>query len=267
MDQKLDSKDPVVARIYDKKLRLSDIHGISSAGEELNMNDSLTFLRAFIDNWMRNQVMLHDAEQFQSSDRERIEHLVADYRSSLLRAEYEESLVSRRLDTSVTQQELQNFYDNNKDRYILQQNIIRYQFMHIPSNKEGVNDVEKWWFSSNKEYQELLELWCAAHAYNYQLQTDKWFTPDVLINAIPDGTMRESSMVEGRELSFRAGDDVYFIRILEKKLKSELAPLAYIQDEARKYILLQRRNKTIEIYQDSMYQHALQTNKAEILIH
>jgi hypothetical protein len=104
-----------------------------------------------------------------------------------------------------------------------------------------------------------------AHAFEYQLDEDKWCTPQSLIERIPDGTMRESSMTPGRETSFRAGNEAYFIRIIDRKSKAEIAPLSYIINEARNFILMQRKNNLITAYTDSIYQKALKSNNAKIL--
>ena len=74
--------DKIVATIYDKTLYQSDLQSIMYEG--ISYNDSIVRTKAFIDNWIRRQLVIHQAENnFDASELDFSKEL-EDYRNSLI---------------------------------------------------------------------------------------------------------------------------------------------------------------------------------------
>lgn len=103
--------DKVVAAIYDKVLYQSDLQGILYEG--ISVNDSLVRTKAFIDNWIRRQLLIHQAEK--NLDKSELDCLkeIEDYRNSLIIYKYESLLVKQNLDTVVFDEEIEKYLNDN----------------------------------------------------------------------------------------------------------------------------------------------------------
>ena len=103
--------DQPVAAIYDKVLYQSDLQDILYDG--ISVNDSIVRTKAFIDNWIRRQLLIHQAEN--NLDKSELDCLkeIEDYRNSLIIYKYESLLISQNLDTVVSDEEIEKYINDN----------------------------------------------------------------------------------------------------------------------------------------------------------
>ena len=103
--------DKPVAAIYDKVLYQSDLQDILYDG--ISVNDSIVRTKAFIDNWIRRQLLIHQAEN--NLDKSELDCLkeIEDYRNSLIIYKYESLLISQNLDTVVSDDEIEKYVNDN----------------------------------------------------------------------------------------------------------------------------------------------------------
>ncbi|MBO7460214.1 MAG: hypothetical protein J6T53_04870 [Bacteroidales bacterium] len=103
--------DKVVATIYDKVLYQSDLQDILYDG--ISVNDSLVRTKAFIDNWIRRQLLIRQAENnLEKSELDCLKE-IEDYRNSLIIYKYESLLISQNLDTVVSDEEIEKYVNDN----------------------------------------------------------------------------------------------------------------------------------------------------------
>ena len=103
--------DKPVAAIYDNVLYQSDLQDILYDG--ISVNDSIVRTKAFIDNWIRRQLLIHQAEN--NLDKSELDCLkeIEDYRNSLIIYKYESLLISQNLDTVVSDEEIEKYINDN----------------------------------------------------------------------------------------------------------------------------------------------------------
>src|SRR5437763_1427677 len=104
-DKKNLSGENPIARVYEKKLYLSEL--APNIPRQLNKKDSLLFLDTYREQWILNELLLHQAESNLSEDQKDIEKEISEYRKNLLVYRYETELVKQKLDTAVSQQEIE----------------------------------------------------------------------------------------------------------------------------------------------------------------
>ena len=103
--------DGVVATVYGKVLHQSDLQSIMYEG--ISKNDSIVKAKAFIDNWIRRQLLIHQAEN--SIDKSELDFSkeIEDYRNSLIIYKYESQLIEQNLDTVVSDEEIAKYLEDN----------------------------------------------------------------------------------------------------------------------------------------------------------
>src|SRR5688572_26665957 len=86
--QKKNSKNPaddntdVIARVYDKELTLDQLLNLVPPG--VSRADSLRVVRNYVDNWVRQQVVLRKAEDNLNENDKDVSKELEEYRNSLI---------------------------------------------------------------------------------------------------------------------------------------------------------------------------------------
>ena len=204
---------------------------------------------AYIDRWIKESVMMHEAEKNIPTDLQ-ISKLVEDYRSSLVMHQYEKTVVESLLDTAVVEEELLRYYEANKSQYVLESTIVRCHFIKVPTTapEKAVQKMEKIWRErdrSDKEFNQLLDL-CNQHAATFYLSDSIWYKLDLISQAMPSGAVNENVIRSNEVFQLENEDYYYFLKILDIRDKKEIAPLPYIREQAKRVILHQRKLALLE---------------------
>ena len=119
---KAKANDQPLAQVYNKTLYLSELDGVVPEG--VSKEDSALILSAYAQRWVREQLLMYEAERNIPKDLN-IDELVRDYRASLVRFNFEEQIIAEKLDSTVSEAETKAFNENNKDQFQLESTILK----------------------------------------------------------------------------------------------------------------------------------------------
>ncbi len=255
-------EDIPLAKVQNKILYLSELDGMFPP--DATDSDSNKIIDSYIQRWLKETVLMQEAERNVPSDLN-IDKLVRDYRASLIKHNYEKVLVEQRLDSTISQAELTEFYERNKEQYQLETPIIRCYFIKVPLPLTQEEKLRRLWSSNKKEdFKELIE-YCSRYAAAHLLEDSVWYSLEDIAAEMPPGTITADNVGSKREFTQRDGNSQYFFRLFELKNRKEIAPLSYIEGQARKFILHQRMLKLLEEAKEELYQRETRRNNVEIL--
>ena len=227
--------------------------------------DTSIFVKTYIERWINEALLLYEAEQNVPADLN-IDKLVADYRASLLKHQYEKLIVSNNLDSAITDEELNAFYEKNKEQYQLETPIVRCFLIKVPINVPEKDKLRKLWNDkSSPNSTDLLEL-SNQHATFFLLSDSIWYRIEDIAQQLPPKTINISNIRAPLDLTQRDNEYQYYLRIFEGKNKKEIAPLAFIEDQARKAILRKRKIEILEKTKTEMYERAMLRNDIQRFI-
>ena len=101
------SEDVVIAVVYDKTLYQSDLQSILYPG--ISRSDSIVRTKAFIDKWIRRQLLIHEAEENIDISELDFSQQIEEYRNSLIIYKYETIMIEKNLDTVVSQEDIAKY--------------------------------------------------------------------------------------------------------------------------------------------------------------
>ena len=107
------NQQDLVASIYEKDLYMDNL--LDEMPEQTT--DTSFFKQHYIDNWIRKELMLHHAEINLNTELKSYEKKIEEYRSSLLIHVYQQELINQNFDTTITEQQIQNYYDQYKSKF------------------------------------------------------------------------------------------------------------------------------------------------------
>ena len=242
--------DRLLAKVHNKSLYLSELDGMFPEGT--SSEDSSLIINAFSERWIRDALMLHEAERNIPSDLN-IDKLVRAYRASLIRHNYEKAVVEELLDSSIAQAELIEFYEKHKEQYQLETPIVRCHFIRVPLPVPDAGELRRLWNSNRTPDKEKLVTYCNKYAEAHILEDSTWYRVDDLAMELPKGALTSENVSSLRDFSQRDENYQYYFKVFELKNKKEVAPLSFIEDQARKVILRNRKDKLLQEKIEDMY--------------
>ena len=253
------SDEQVLARVYDRSLYASQLEGLVPRGA--SKDDSTRIVKAYIDRWVREQVFLHRVSQDLPEKPLNIERLIEDYRNSLLIHAFEKQLVQMRMDTVVTDRELREFYEANREAFILRENIAQVLYVKVPRDAPDQWQVRRLYRSTEESDRQLLEEYCLQHAASYYIDPDNWLLfADVMRDVPLQATSPESWLRNNRYAEITDEFYRYFLSIVDYKLVGSQSPFVFEKENIRDMILSRRRSQFIQRQRESFYQEALRGN-------
>ena len=242
--------DRLLAKVHNRSLYLAELDGMFQEGT--SSEDSSLIINAFSERWIRDALMLHEAERNIPSDLN-IDKLVRAYRASLIRHNYEKAVVEELLDSSIAQAELIEFYEKHKEQYQLETPIVRCHFIRVPLPVPDAGELRRLWNSNRTPDKEKLVTYCNKYAEAHILEDSTWYRVDDLAMELPKGALTSENVSSLRDFSQRDENYQYYFKVFELKNKKEVAPLSFIEDQARKVILRNRKDKLLQEKIEDMY--------------
>jgi len=253
-----------VARVFDKYLYPDNLVGLVPANA--SRKDSLTVIKNYIDNWIHQQVVLHKAESNLDENKKDVEDKLEEYRNSLIRYAYEKALVEQRLDTNVSEKEIEEYYNASPGNFELKSNILKVIYLRLNKKSPKLNKVREWYTSAGKKEREQLRDYCRQYALNYFLDDETWLLFDDLLKEIPLKTYdQEQFLHNNRNIEIEDSTTIYFVSIRGFKVKNSLSPLSFERNNIRNMIINQRKLRLIEEMERQAYEDARKNRDFEIL--
>lgn len=132
--------------LYQEDMEQALPYGISG-------DDSVRFVREFVQKWLEEQVLYEKAEHNVRGD-EKIERMVAEYRRTLVMNNYERRLLQQKASEEIAEEDLLQYYNDNKQLFVLEESVVKGVFLKVPLNSSGLKDLKKWYKDSSDEAQE-----------------------------------------------------------------------------------------------------------------
>lgn len=244
-----------LARAFDAYLYPSDIRNILSP--QLSAADSERVVRAYIDSWTRNRVIAHKAELNLSDEEKDVQNQLDEYRNSLLVYRYEMKLVSERLDTIVTENQLKEYYDRNKNNFELKKNLVQISFVKIEENSPVLPQIEKLFHSSRPSDKEKLATLCGRYANNFFLDDEVWLEFNEIIKELPiQNYDQEHFLRNNKFLQIKEGDYIYLINIKAYRTRNSVSDIAFERDNIRAILLNKRKLELLKQMETNVMKEA-----------
>ena len=246
----------VVARVGSHDLYLSELESFIPNG--VSPEDSAHLAEQYIRTWATGQLYVDMATQQLSKPEKDVSKELEDYKNSLLRYRYEQRYVNERLDTTVSRSEIEKYYEDHEDLFILDVPILKARFLDIMEDSPNYETIRR--RMSSNEYEDIAEADSLAYssALRYVDWSDRWVDAVTLAREFGTdyGTMLSKlhdSFIEMRE----DRGDLKIAYVLETRKAGTLAPLDYCEDRIRDIIISGRKHGLLTTLEQDLLEDAL----------
>ena len=249
------NKGKVVAEVYGKLLYDSDIN--NSVFEKTNNKDSLLLKHSIIEHWVRKTLLAYHADTY-IKDKEKINHLVEDYKNSLLIELFEKEYIENNLDTAISEKDLKEFYEENKNNFKLDHSVINLLYVKIDEKKPKLDKFYENW---NKDRYKSVISYGKLNSNDYYLDYNKWYNLIEIQGKIPKFLQKKGKKftVQKNRNGFE-----YFLKVLDTKYKNEIVPLEIVKDKVKKLIVRKRKSEIFDNYIEDLYKKEVGNKNVKI---
>ncbi|MFY8011334.1 MAG: hypothetical protein ACOVRG_05085 [Saprospiraceae bacterium] len=251
----------LLARVYNKSLYIKDLEGMFPPGT--SAYDSSLITNAYTQRWVRDAVLLYEAENNLPKDLN-IDRLVRDYRSSLVRNNYEQVLLEQLMETEISKEELANFYDKNKIQYQLDNPIVKANVVVVPKIISVKDSLKYLWKNATDINLARLKNICEEYELAHILDGSKWNEWENLAIYLPRNISFEEFSRKGKDFSIQDGEFDVWVKILDSKKPQEIPPIEYVEEQLKRMLLLSRKTKLLEEKKEDMFDIAKRKGQIEI---
>ncbi len=252
----------LVARVYESKLYRHDIVAVLPEG--LSSEDSATFVQNFINVWAKNELMVYKAEFNLTDEQKQFEEQIRNYRNDLLKYAYLQKYVDDRLDTSISELQIKDYYQANSQNFLLKENILKIRYIVVPQDAPELDNLKKWFKSSEAKDLEALLDYSLSFARSFSLEDTAWISFNDFRKLIPIRTYNQQDfLARNTWIELEEEGLIYLAQIKEYKIKDNSAPIFYVKDIIRNTLLNKKRLDLIADLEKNLVNDALKKKEFE----
>jgi len=228
-------------------------------------SDSTLWMNDFINRWIRKELVVLAAEENLSPEQKDVSEKLDDYRNSLLIYQYKNQLLSQKLDTIISSEEIIDYYHKHEKDFILTNNIIKSIFLKVPSEIANIKHIKTLCKNLSTENLAKFDEYGMQFAKLYDRFDDQWINASSVFKLLPDPIKKESAFLEKNK--FAEGNDTnyyYFICIRDYRLSGDIAPMEFVNKEIINVILNKRKIKFFQNMENDIFQEGSISNKYKI---
>jgi hypothetical protein len=253
--------DEVVARIGKHKLYRSELAGFIP--HDASPEDSAKLAGQYINTWAKEILFVDLAGERLSKTDGDVTREVEDYRRSLLKYRYEQQYLQERLDTVVAAPEIEAYYQEHQDLFILQVPVVRARFLDILKESADLEPLKKLMSSDEEEELALADSVAFSSALRWADRSGEWLDMPVYAKyfGVDYGTVLSKLKGDGFIVMDEGEGDVKVGYVCEMRKPGTVAPLEYCTDRIREIILGNRKHALLAGLEQDLLKDALEQEK------
>jgi len=253
-----------VARVNDTYLYYDDIKDLVS--ENTSKEDSILLVQNYINRWATQQLFVDGAMlNLSESQQTSFNKLVNQYKNDLYTKAYIEALVKRSIDTAVTDEESKTYYQANEEVFKLNEDLIKFRYVHVDENIIDFNKIEQKFKRFNKSDKKELDS-ISVQFKSYSLNDSIWIKVSQVINKISIITPgnKNELLKKSNFVQLKDSLGVYLMQINDVLLRGDTAPLEYVKPTIDQIVINQRKLELIKQLEKDITQDAIKNKQFEI---
>lgn len=244
-----------IAAINDSKLYADDIK--SMIPQDLSAKDSLGISKRLVEKWATDELFYQQALNELDEEEQNIDKELLQYKKDLISYRFQIKLINQQLDTNVSAQEIEEYYNNNPQNFLLKNNIVKAIYVKAPRNMPNLEKLRKLCLSTNPKDSTAFKSMCIQFADNYFIDNNTWLLLDDIKKEMPQlRDVPEYNLTANKTFEFNDSLSYYFLKLREIKIKNSLSPLNFERGNIKNLVINQRKQFLIRKYKKDLLEKA-----------
>ena len=253
-----------VARVNNIYLYQDDVKNLVS--EETSKEDSTVIVNNFINRWATQQLLISNAKINLSLEKQsEFDRLVEQYKRDLYSKAYQEALVSKSVDTSVSVDEAGEIYESNKEIYKLNEELIKFRYISLKENSINLDDIKKRFKRFDNNDKRVLDS-IAIQFRSYSLNDSIWIRADQAISKISPikAENKKELLKKSNFIELKDSLGLYLMQINDVLLRNEIAPIEFVMPTIKQIVINKRKLEFIKQLEKDITKDAIKNKQFEL---
>jgi hypothetical protein len=253
-----------IARVNNSYLYFEDIKDLVAEG--ISKEDSMLVVQNFINRWATQQLFVDGAlVNLSETEQDEFNKLVEQYKNDLYTKAYIEALVKKNMNTTVSKEEAETYYNLNKDIFRLNEELLKFRYIHLDPNIINYNTIEQKFRRYNKNDKKDLEE-ISIQFKSYSLNDTIWVRASQVVNKISAITPENKNQLLKKSNFVQLKDSlgVYLMQINDVLLRNDTAPIEYVKPTIDQIVINKRKLELIRELEKDITKDAIKNKQFEI---
>lgn len=253
-----------IARVGDEYIYKEDIINLVPKGT--SKKDSIAIVKSFIDRWATQRLLLNAAEVNLSDEKqEQFNQLINQYKIDLFTKAYLEELVIRKVDTVVSDEEVVDYYEKNKQFFKNPNELVKLRYINLVKENPKFNKIKSKFVSfTEKDKEELSEM--SIQFKSYAFNDSVWVDINQIYEKLPFINMDNKQQYISDGLNFQYPDSttIWLVKVKQVLPKDSPTPLQFIRPTIKQVIINNRKLELVKTIEKEITDDAIKDKKYEI---
>lgn len=258
------NKADAIARVNNEYLYRSDLENLVPAGTP--KKDSISIVKDFINRWATQQLLMNNANKNITKNKQvELDGLINQYKVDLYSKAYLEQLVLTKIDTVITKEEIEKYYDTNKSNFKANSPLVKLRYINLVKGNNKLASISAKFSSfKSKDKKDLKNL--AIQFKDYAFNDSIWVDIDQVYERLPFVNQDNFTKYIDTGISYQHADStsIWLVKVRDMVQKNNVVPLSYISPTIKQIILNKRKTDLINKIQTEITNDAIKDNDFEI---
>ncbi len=253
----------VIAEVGGEKLTEDNILGLIPSN--LSPGDSTTFVEKFVNDWIKKQLMISKAKEAINFNEAEIQQKVLEYQYALMVHDFEKRYIDQNINTEVSNSQIEDYYAEKSENFILRQNLAKCLYIKIPSSAPNVPRFRRNLRNYPRDSVEIMD-YSNQFAIRAFLDNSIWVSFEEVLMETPlkDVSDKTRFLQSNNSIEVSDEDYVYFLKIFEYKVIGEIAPIEFVRENIADIIINKRKIELKRELEKNIYEEARASNAFKI---
>ncbi len=225
--------------------------------------DSNTAYINYRDTWIRRQLILQEADRLNFNRRADVQKKLQHMKEEFTLQAVQDYIISEfDGDIKVSEQEARNYYQQNKDKFTLDERYVRYRHLVAKSHQAATNakrDLMRGisWEDVAKKYSKYPEL---------KIRESERYWPISMAGGDIALLNRYLKIIGPSEISpiYHTGNEYHFVQLLDERPKGDHPDLDWLIGQIEDWLTLEKRKRAFNTYVKNLYLQGQANNEIKI---
>jgi hypothetical protein len=228
----------------------------------ISAEDSAALAQEIIQSWLKDALVLQEAEKMSDQEKLAVERRIEDYRKSLLIYSYEQEWIKKNMDTVVTDEQIQAYYEANKASMKVNEHFMKLKFCSLPEKSKDAKNMSTAFESDDIA---TWEAFCvqsgAKHYYNYSTYINWEQFAQLIPLAIADRSQFLTQATSTQKINFNG--EIFWVKMGSYLLPGDSSPLEMVRSNIASILLNIRKQELLQKMRNGLYEQAKSEGKLE----
>ena len=258
-------KEPkAIARVGKNFLYQEDIKDVVPKGT--TKKDSLAIIKSFINQWATKKLLFEAADRNLSNDKvSEFNVLMDQYKVDLYTKAYIEELVIRQVDTLVTEKQIVDYYEKNKQYFKNPSELVKLRYINlVKENPKFAKIKAKFTSFTKKDRKGLEEL--AVQFKSYAFNDSIWVDINQVYEKLPFLTEENKNkyISNGSYFQYLDSTTLWLVKVNKVLPKDNATPLEFLKPTLKQIIINNRKLELVNTIEKEITNDAINDKKYEI---